>query len=115
MAEAFIQHADLIREVPEDQRRKFQAAINLLKPHLDGVKVCNVDTKFLLALRARRSKATTRTASRLEKVIDFIRLTLHAAKQTEKCLDELPEFPSVRGEALEAVPTRARYRITISG
>jgi hypothetical protein len=73
------------------------------------VKIGNVDTKFMLALREKRSEANTRAGepvkpATLKKDIDFVRLTLRYAKQIEKCLDELPEFPSFRGEAWEVVP-----------
>ncbi len=109
VAEAFIEHADLTREVSEGQRRNYRQKWNLLKPHFDGVKIGNVDTKFLLALREKRSGSKTRNGepvkpATLKKDIDFIRLTLRYAKQIDKCLDELPEFPSFRGEAWEVVP-----------
>ena len=34
-----------------------------------------------------------------------MRLVLRHAKYIDKCLDELPEFPSFRGEAWEVVPS----------
>ena len=37
--------------------------------------------------------------------MDFVRLVLRHAKHIEKCLDELPEFPSFRGAAWEVVPS----------
>ncbi len=110
MAEAFIEHADQVREVSEGQRRNYKQKWNLLKDHFNGVKVTDVDARFLLALRETRSKAKTRDGkpvkpATLKKDIDFVRLTLRYAKQIEKCLDELPEFPSFRGEAWEVVPS----------
>ena len=51
MAEAFIAHANQLREVSDGQRRNYQEKWNLLKPHFEGVKVTDVDTKFLLCLR----------------------------------------------------------------
>jgi len=110
IAEAFITHANLIREVSEGQRRNYQEKWNLLKAHFEGVKITDVDTKFLLTLRETRSHAQTRNGSAvkpatLKKDMDFVRLVLRHAKHIEKCLDELPEFPSFRGEAWEVVPS----------
>lgn len=111
MAEAFILHANRVREVSEGQRRNYKEKWNLLKPHFAGVKVTDVDAKFLLALRETRSQARTRNGepvkpATLKKDIDFVRLVLRHAKQIEKCLDELPQFPSFRGEAWEVIPAR---------
>ena len=110
MAEAFVEHSDLVREVSEGQRRNYRQKWNLLKEHFNGVRITNVDAKFLLALRETRSKATTKDGkpvkpATLKKDIDFVRLVLRHAKSIEKCLDELPEFPSFRGGAWEVVPS----------
>ena len=110
VAEAFLLHADQVREVSEGQRRNYRQKWNLLKQQFNGVKVTDVDANFLLTLRETRSKAKTRDGkpvkpATLKKDIDFVRLTLRYAKQIEKCLDELPEFPSFRGEAWEVVPS----------
>lgn len=109
MAEAFILHANRVREVSEGQRRNYKEKWNLLKEHFDGVKVTDVDANFLLALRETRSQRKTKNGvavkpATLKKDIDFVRLVLRHAKQIEKCLDELPEFPSFRGEAWEVIP-----------
>ena len=110
VAEAFLLHADQVREVSEGQRRNYRQKWNLLKQQFNGVKVTDVDANFLLSLRETRSKAKTRDGkpvkpATLKKDIDFVRLTLRYAKQIEKCLDELPEFPSFRGEAWEVIPS----------
>ena len=110
MAEAFVEHADQVREVSEGQRRNYRQKWNLLKPHFDHIRVANVDAKFLLNLRETRSKAKTKDGqpvkpATLKKDIDFVRLTLRYANQIEKCLDELPQFPSFRGEAWEVIPS----------
>ena len=55
-ADAFIAHADLLREVSDGQRKNYKEKWNLLKEHFDGVKVTDVDTKFLLELREKRSR-----------------------------------------------------------
>lgn len=107
-AEAFIEHADQVREVSEGQRRNYKQKWNLLKPHFEGIKVTDVDARFLLSLRETRSQAKTRDGkpvkpATLKKDIDFVRLVLRHANQIEKCLDEMPEFPSFRGEAWEVV------------
>jgi len=109
MAEGFILHANRVREVSEGQRRNYKEKWNLLKEHFDGVKVTDVDANFLLALRETRSQKKTKNGvavkpATLKKDIDFVRLVLRHAKQIEKCLDELPEFPSFRGEAWEVIP-----------
>lgn len=61
VTEAFLVHADLIREVSEGQRRNYKQKWSLLKEHFDGIKVTNVDTRFLLALREKRSQTKTRS------------------------------------------------------
>lgn len=110
VAEAFVEHSDLVREVSEGQRRNYRQKWNLLKEHFNGVRITNVDAKFLLALRETRSKTTTKDGqpvkpATLKKDIDFVRLVLRHAKSIEKCLDELPEFPSFRGGDWEVVPS----------
>src|SRR6266567_8873838 len=59
-AEAFLEHADQVREVSEGQRRNYRQKWSLLKPHFEGVKITDVDTKFLLELREKRSKVQTK-------------------------------------------------------
>jgi integrase len=110
VADAFIEHANLVREVSEGQRRNYKQKWSLLKEHFDGIKVTDVDTKFLLELREKRSEKQTKNGAAvkpatLKKDLDFVRLVLRHAKSIEKCLDELPEFPSFRGEAWEVVPS----------
>ena len=109
-AEAFLEHADQVREVSEGQRRNYRQKWALLKPHFEGVKVTDVDTRFLLALRETRSKAKTKNGqpvkpATLKKDMDFVRLVLKHAKNIEKNLSDLPEFPSFRGEAWEVIPS----------
>src|SRR5690349_11020211 len=41
-AEAFLEHADQVREVSEGQRRNYRQKWALLKPHFEGVKVNDV-------------------------------------------------------------------------
>jgi len=120
MAEAFIAHANQLREVSDGQRRNYQDKWNLLKPHFEGVKVTDVDTKFLLGLRETRSQdkskkgAPVRPAT-LKKDMDFVRLVLRHARSIEAVIDDLPEFPSFCGEAWEVVPNPRPSWITNSG
>ena len=109
MADAFIAHANQLREVSDGQRRNYQEKWNLLKPHFEGVKVTDVDTKFLLGLRETRSQDKSKKGApvrpaRLKKDMDFVRLVLRHARSIEEVIDNLPEFPSFRGEAWEVVP-----------
>ena len=112
MADAFLDHADLVREVSEGQRRNYRQKWSLLKAHFTEprpIKVSDVDARFLLKLRETRSAAATKTGSpvrpaTLKKDLDFVRLVLRHAKSIEKVLEQLPEFPSFRGEAWEVVP-----------
>ncbi|MGE3336016.1 MAG: hypothetical protein AB7I36_20440 [Rhodospirillaceae bacterium] len=110
IAELFITHANRVREVSEGQRRNYREKWNLLKSHFDGVKVTDIDTNFLLALRETRSEAQAKNGApikpaTLKKDMDFVRLVLRHAKSIEKCLNEIPEFPSFRGGAWEVVPS----------
>ena len=112
MADAFLEHADRVREVTEGQRRNYRQKWSLLKPHFTEprpIKVADVDTRFLLALRETRSAAVTKLGqpvrpATLKKDLDFVRLVLRHAKFIKKTIDELPEFPSFRGQAWEVVP-----------
>lgn len=112
VAEAFLNHADQVREVSEGQRRNYRQKWALLKAHFTEprpIKIKDVDTPFLLALREKRSGALSKKGkpvrpATLKKDMDFIRLVLRHAKSIEKTLDEMPDFPSFRGEAWEVVP-----------
>jgi len=109
-AEAFLEHADLLREVSEGQRRNYREKWALLKSHFEGVKITDVDARFLLALRETRSKAKAKNGrpikpGTLKKDMDFIRLVLKHAKNIEKNISDLPDFPSFRGESWEVIPS----------
>ena len=109
-AEAFLEHADLLREVSEGQRRNYREKWALLKSHFEGVKITDVDARFLLALRETRSKAQAKNGrpikpGTLKKDMDFIRLVLKYAKNIEKNISDLPDFPSFRGESWEVIPS----------
>jgi len=107
-AEAFLEHADQVREVSEGQRRNYRQKWALLKPHFEGVKVTDIDARFLLALRETRSKAKAKSGqpvkpATLKKDMDFVRLVLKHARNIEQNLSDLPDFPSFRGEAWEVI------------
>jgi integrase len=109
-AEAFLEHADLLREVSEGQRRNYREKWALLKSHFEGVKITDVDARFLLALRETRSKAKAKNGrpikpGTLKKDMDFIRLVLKHARNIEKNISDLPDFPSFRGESWEVIPS----------
>jgi len=109
-AEAFLEHADLLREVSEGQRRNYREKWALLKSHFEDVKITDVDARFLLALRETRSKAKAKNGrpikpGTLKKDMDFIRLVLKHAKNIEKNISDLPYFPSCRGESWEVIPS----------
>jgi integrase len=103
-AEAFLTHADqtLKNEISDGQREQYHIKWNLLKKHLDGVKVADVDTAFLKRLRDTRATETTQHGtlvkpSTIQKDLVFVRLVLRYALEWLKCIDRLPEFPSFRG------------------
>jgi hypothetical protein len=113
VAEAFLIHAEQVREVTPLQRRNYRHKWALLKPHFGegtrAVKVVDVDTRFLLALRETRSKALNQLGkpvrpATLKKDMVFVRLVLRHARSIEKVIDMLPDFPSFRGEAWAVVP-----------
>lgn len=109
-ADAFLDHADLLREVSEGQRRNYREKWALLKSHFEGVKITDVDARFLLALRETRSKAKAKHGrpikpGTLKKDMDFVRLVLKYAKNIEKNISDLPDFPSFRGESWEVIPS----------
>ena len=63
-----------------------------------------------MSLRQSRSEAKTKqgkrvTNSTLKKDFDFIRLVLKHAKEWEKSLDSLPQFPSFLGRTWMILPT----------
>lgn len=116
-AEAFLKHADEVREVTEGQRRNYRQKWELLKkPNedigwggFDGVRLAHVDASFVMNLRHKRSKALTKQGKRvtnatLKKDLDFVRLVLRHAKEWMACGNEIPQFPSFRGREWKVVP-----------
>ena len=110
VAEKFLKHADQVKSVSEGQRGNYHDKWNLLKPHFKGVRVTDIDARFLLELRQKRAETKTKYGATvkpatLKKDLLFVRQVLQHAKEWEKCLDELPEFPSFRGDAWAVVPS----------
>lgn len=110
IADAFLKHADQVREVSLGQTKNYRDKWNLLMPYFEGVKVTDVDARFLLTLRDKRAQNRTRRETpvkpaTLKKDLIFVRLVLRHAKEWEKCLDELPQFPSFRGDTWSVVPS----------
>ena len=110
VVEKFLAHAEQVQSVSEGQRRNYGHKWHLLKPHFEGVKVTDIDARFLLELRQKRADTTTKNGTKvkpttLKKDLVFVRLVLQHAKEWEKCLTELPQFPSFRGDAWAVVPT----------
>lgn len=118
IAAAFLTHAEQVREVSEGQRQQYRWKWELLKPHFVApgheVKVADIDMKFLLALRDARSQAMSNRGrpvkpATLKKDLDFVRLVLRHAKTIEKCIEDIPEFPSFRGREWEVIPAPRPY------
>jgi len=110
VAEKFLKHAEQVKAVSEGQRRNYRQKWDLLKPHFEGVKVTDIDARFLLELRQKRADTKTKNGTNvkpatLKKDLDFVRQVLHHAKEWEKCLKGLPQFPSFRGDAWAVVPS----------
>jgi hypothetical protein len=110
VVEKFLAHADRVQSVSEGQRRNYGHKWHLLKPHFERVKVTDIDARFLLELRQKRADTKTKNGTKvkpttLKKDLVFVRLVLQHAKEWEKCIKELPQFPSFRGDAWAVVPS----------
>ena len=72
-----------MREVSEGQREQYRIKWNLLKPHFDGLRVSEVDTRFLLALREKLSLKKTQTGTLVKPTTlkkDLANLTISARR-----------------------------------
>jgi hypothetical protein len=110
VVEKFLAHAEQVQSVSEGQRRNYGHKWHLLKPHFERVKVTDIDARFLLELRQKRADTKTKNGTKvkpttLKKDLVFVRLVLQHAKEWEKCIKELPQFPSFRGDAWAVVPS----------
>jgi integrase len=102
IAKKFLAHANHEAVVSEGQRRNYSDKWNLLKPHFDGIKIKDIDARFLLELRRKRAASVTKlgtpiTPATLKKDFIFISQVMKHAKEMEKCISELPAFPSFGG------------------
>ena len=119
---AFLEHADSIGEVSEGQRRNYRQKWELLAGYFQGVRITDVDAKFLMKLRQDRASGPPPNSSfaptsgdkkprpwkrpsnaTLKKDLDFVRLVLHHAVQWLKCITAIPQFPSFRGRNWKVV------------
>jgi integrase len=121
--ESFIAHADRTRYPSEGQRKNYRQKWTLLKPHFEGVSLADIDRAWLETLRNTRKDSTeivdsegrrrkrTKPVSNgtLKKDADFIRLVLRHAKEIDKTLDALPQFPPFKGRAWKVKPTMRPY------
>lgn len=113
VADRFLEWVDSTKkgEISDGQRTQYRIKWKVLEPYFADLKIKDVDHKFLVSLRDRRSKEKTQfgsdvKASTLQKDLTFVRLVLRYALEVEKCIDRLPQFPRFRGEfAVEPSPT----------
>ena len=104
VADAFLKWVDEHRrgEISDGQIEQYTIKWKVLKPEFTDIKVTDVDGKFLVDLRDKRSKKVTQfkrtvTPATIQKDFVFIRLVLKHAKYEEKCLTEIPPFPAFQG------------------
>lgn len=102
MAPKFIANAERQKQVSPLQLRNYRHKWNLLKPHFENVTLTDIDTRWLERFRDTRAQAVTSRdtpikPTTIKKDLVFISLVLKYAKDYEKVLDELPQFPSFRG------------------
>ena len=102
LVEKFIDHKRRRHGTSEGQCQNFRDKWNLLKSHLDGVNLAAIDAQWLEDFRVTRSHSKTRYGvpikpATLKKDLDFIRGVLRYAKEWEKSIAQLPEFPSFTG------------------
>jgi integrase len=110
IAAKFLKHVEQQAEVSTGQREQYRIKWHLLKKHLTGVTVADVDARFLMTLRDIRSQTPTQCGTltkpaTIRKDLTFVRLVLRFGKEWEKCLPELPRFPSFRGEKWTCTPS----------
>jgi hypothetical protein len=121
--DSFLAHADRVCEAGEGQRKNYRQKWTLLKPFFDGVNLTDVDTAFLESLRNKRkasaeivdSKGRTRKRPKpvsngtLKKDADFLRLVMRHAKERDKLIDALPQFPSFKGRLWKDKPNKRPF------
>jgi integrase len=110
IAGKFLRHVTRQAEVSAGQQEQYHIKWHLLKKHFTGVNVADVDARFLMTLRDTRSQEPTQCGTltkpaTIRKDLTFVRLVLRYAKEWEKCLPELPQFPSFRGEKWTCSPS----------
>ena len=111
-AEMFIAAEEKAERVSVGQREQYRIKWEVLKPYFEGVKVAEVDTAFLEALRETRSHSitvldTNIKPATLKKDLLFCVMVLRHAKQKNH-LDKLPDVPSFSGNGKFAIRASPR-------
>lgn len=109
IAEKFLKYQDKVEQVSEGQRGNYHDKWSVLKTYFEGVKVSDIDLRFLEDLRERRFQQSVTdkkpvSASTLKKDLIFIRLVLKHAIDREHCLEHLPSFPGFGQQKWKIVP-----------
>lgn len=104
VAQAFLDHADtaLKGEISDGQIEQYHIKWSLLKKHFTGIKITDIDAAFLVKLRNVRATESTQRKTlvkpaTLKKDFVFVRLVLKYARDVEKSLEQLPQFPKLPG------------------
>jgi integrase len=122
VADRFFVHAET--RLNAGQFKNLRDKWHLLKPHFENVKLSDIDARWLDALREKRAKDRTRTgravkSATIKKDLLFVRRVLRYAKEWEKLLHELPEFPSFNDARWEILPSprpffkREQYKLLL--
>lgn len=110
MAERLLAHQQRQADISEGQRENYRDKWTLMKPFMENIRLVDIDAAFLTSLRDRRAQMRTlrgtfvRPAT-IKKDLDFVRVVLRYAKEWEKCLSSLPQFPSFRGPKWTCTPS----------
>jgi integrase len=110
LAQRFLAHAERHRRVSAGQLEQYRVKLNMLAPYFLGKKVADIDESFLLELREQRSRCVTKAGTpvkptTLKKDLIVVRLVLQYAKGIEKCITDVPRFPSFAGDSWRIVQT----------
>ena len=111
---SFIAVAERKGDVVPLQIRNYRHKFSVLKPHLDGVTLPEIDITWLEKLRDARKKPHPKTGKvisnvTIKKDVMFIRVVLRHAVERDKTLARLPEFPSFRGTKWKAKHKKRPY------
>lgn len=96
MAEKFMDHADANGKPSPLQRRNYRHKWSLLQSKIAGIRdiaITDIDTGWLERVREVRDKDKVKPTT-IKKDLMFISSVLNFAKNREKALETLPDFPS---------------------